>query len=322
MTNLVSIIIPLYNVESYVTDCLRSVFNQTYPYIEFILVDDCSTDNTMHVVDRFLLEYANGRNIKIINHIRNRGLSAARNTGIQAAKGEFIFFVDSDDEITSDCIQRHLQAITSIDADFTVANVQLKGARSIHIRRVNKRIMSYKPVITYFQRKWSVSAWNKLYRREFLMNNKISFVEGLIFEDILWSFRLATLAKQIALIDEQTYIYKIRSNSLTTNNVSTKKIDSFLYILDTIQFESANKLINMEYKSDYEKFISFMSFTCALQLFKINISSYKFSSYYNLLRGYTNGFKPNPYTLLLSLPSILFQNIIGPLYKLYKNAFT
>ena len=102
----VSIIIPIYNVESYIANCLHSVFNQTYKDLEIILVDDCGTDKSMDVAKEIIRKYKNDFHIIIEHHTYNKGLSAARNTGLKKSTGEFIYFLDSDDTISNDCIER------------------------------------------------------------------------------------------------------------------------------------------------------------------------------------------------------------------------
>ena len=93
----VSIIIPIYNVESYIANCLHSVFNQTYKDLEIILVDDCGTDKSMNIAMESINKYKSSFYIKVIHHKENKGLSAARNSGIKEATGDYIYFLDSDD---------------------------------------------------------------------------------------------------------------------------------------------------------------------------------------------------------------------------------
>ena len=102
----VSIIIPLYNVAPYVEKCLLSVFKQTFSNIEVILIDDCGSDDTMKIVNRLLNVNKNELDIHVIQHNRNKGLSAARNTGIKVATGDYLFFLDSDDMLSEDCIEK------------------------------------------------------------------------------------------------------------------------------------------------------------------------------------------------------------------------
>lgn len=100
----VSIIVPVYNVSQYITKCLDSIYEQTYQNIELILVDDCGSDDSMIIVHGYLTSHVSIE-AHIISHQKNRGLSAARNSGIEKASGEYIYFLDSDDYITPDCIE-------------------------------------------------------------------------------------------------------------------------------------------------------------------------------------------------------------------------
>ena len=115
---LVSIIIPVYKVEDYIERCLRSVINQTYSRLECILVDDCSPDNSVSIAKKVLAEFT--FNAKFIFHHQNEGLSVTRNTGIQHATGKYLYFLDSDDEITPDAIKRLVEISEKYQAEITV----------------------------------------------------------------------------------------------------------------------------------------------------------------------------------------------------------
>ena len=109
---LVSIIIPVYNVAPYIGDCLRSVMRQTYTGpIECLIVDDCGTDESLPIAERMIVEYDGPIRFEILHHEHNRGLSAARNTGINKATGDYFFFIDSDDEITEDCMEKMMSVV-------------------------------------------------------------------------------------------------------------------------------------------------------------------------------------------------------------------
>lgn len=102
----VSIIIPIYNVSDYVKRCMKSVMHQSYDNIECIVVDDCSPDDSIAKCEKMIADYHGPINFTILHHQCNRGLSAARNTGTDAATGDYILYLDSDDELTSDCIEK------------------------------------------------------------------------------------------------------------------------------------------------------------------------------------------------------------------------
>ena len=123
MFYLVSIIIPIFRVSDYVERCIISVLRQTYTEIECIIVNDATDDDSMEKCDRVLKKYGGDKEFKILHHEVNRGLSSARNTGIKAAKGEYVYFLDSDDEITPRCIELLMAAaIKRPDAEMVVGN--------------------------------------------------------------------------------------------------------------------------------------------------------------------------------------------------------
>ena len=117
---LVSVIIPVYNVSPYVEECLKSVMDQTYKRLEVIIVDDCGTDDSMEKVERMLQDYAGEISFSILHHDCNRGLSAARNTGIDACHGDFISFIDSDDYVMPTLYETLVRAIQDEDDNVAI----------------------------------------------------------------------------------------------------------------------------------------------------------------------------------------------------------
>lgn len=318
MCNLVLIIIPLYNVEQYVEVALESAFNQTFADIEYILVDDCSTDQTMEVVDRLVAECSRRNSIKIVHHEKNGGLSAARNTGIEYASGNFIFFMDSDDEIVPDCIERHYEVLKASDADFTIANIRLEGAKSIHIKPISDEVKRIPLRTSYLKRMWSVSAWNKLYRRRFLEENELTFQEGLLHEDILWSYKVVSKAKTAAFVTEATYVYKIHQGSITTSKNSKRKIDSLLYILNVLmnEWNSGKTIVSRD--PAFIRFFDFLRFNTVLLLLNYSGTRKEQRRYYQQLGNMCIGKYNDLYSFLLSMPFFIFSILIGPIYYVYK----
>lgn len=235
----VSIIIPLYNVEPYITDCLQSVMRQSYSGpIECVLVDDCGTDKSMEVAEKLISEYGGPINFRILHHEHNRGLSAARNTGTNAAKGDYVYYLDSDDAISPDCI---LLMVEEVNRHPKVEVVQgaiesipyrefydLKLYEQSHYIESNDwvRYHSYK-----FGERLPVNATNKLLKKSFLVENALSFKEGLINEDELWSFVMYRRVKFLAVISEKTYIRYIRPRSIMSTLTDQKRASNGLVIL-------------------------------------------------------------------------------------------
>lgn len=245
----ITIVIPVYNVEAYIEDCLRSVVAQTYKgEIECIIVDDCTPDGSSDIIERFIKEYTGNIQFKLLHHEKNRGLSAARNTGIDAATGEYIYFLDSDDEITPDCIELLAEPLKKKKYDFVIGDYKTVGS-DIEFPPLlldegeittNKEIRSY-----YFKDKWYMMAWNKLCNLDFIKNNSLYFKEGLINEDNLWSFQLACLAQTMYIAKEQVYLYKVRANSIMGGIDQLKRADAFSTICyEAHKWAKQNSFIN------------------------------------------------------------------------------
>ena len=225
----VSIIIPVYNVAPYIEDCLKSVMRQTFTGpMECLIVDDCGTDDSIPIAERLIADYDGSIRFEILHHERNRGLSAARNTGIEKAVGEYIFFVDSDDEITEDCIEKMMAVARENPEVEMVQGTQMchrdgkktqepKEIRIIHActnEEVRNCFYQYQQIF--------VAAWNKLIKRSLIRDNNLFFLEGLLFEDNPWTCFWLKCVKNAYFLPEITYHYKIRSGSIVTG--TTKDI--------------------------------------------------------------------------------------------------
>jgi glycosyltransferase involved in cell wall biosynthesis len=234
---LVSIIIPIYNVEEYIERCLFSVFNQTYTDIEIILVNDCSPDNSMVRVDEILSQRPKETRVRIINHEENQGLSGARNTGISNAEGEYLYFLDSDDAITLDCIE--ILVDNCKGEEIIIGGVQ-KDDQTLYCDNKVGRYQGSEIFEAYFRGDIYDMACNKLIKKDFVISNRLFFKPKLIHEDFLWSYQVAMVTSSMVIIAEPTYIYFIRSGSLNTN-FTKRNIDnifiSFRIIQDHIKSE-------------------------------------------------------------------------------------
>jgi glycosyltransferase involved in cell wall biosynthesis len=215
----VSIIIPVYNVEPYIERCLLSALNQTYEDIEIILVDDCGQDKSMEIAEEIVAGHIRSGRVKMLKHSQNRGLSAARNTGIEAGTGEYVFFLDSDDEITPNCIERLASFACEQKPDFVIANVRAIGHPEHDFVPIKLTDMLLTGNAEIFRRylNWELhpTAWNKLINKEFLLNHRLFFKEGILYEDTLWSFMLANHAETVRVVADYTYNYYYRENSIT-----------------------------------------------------------------------------------------------------------
>lgn len=221
----VSIIVPVYNVSEWIEDCLLSVVKQTYPSIECIIINDCSPDDSIDKATRFIKDNKSSNiEFKIIHHNKNVGLAAARNTGIRYASGDYLFFLDSDDEICPDTIKGMMGRALEDDSDFVVGdfsvigeNTQLSSSVSQKLLTVKEKRLGTNERIShsFFRNEWYVMAWNKLIKRSFLEKYNLYFPEGLLHEDQLWSLKLAGCACTMSTYPFVTYVYKLRGNSIS-----------------------------------------------------------------------------------------------------------
>ena len=228
----VSIIIPTYNVASYIIECLESVASQTYRgSLECIVVDDCGTDDSIALADNFIQHYSGKIDFRILHREKNGGLSAARNTGLNKAKGEFVYFLDSDDYITPDCIEslvevaKHFPKVEIVQGGIvnTKGTIIYDSTRFKTPQLLEDRKDIYSKLVFG---ELPVSSWNKLIRRDFLKENSIDFYEGVIHEDVDFLYKLAAHVTSFALCPVITYCYRVQREgsilSTTNDDRSTK----------------------------------------------------------------------------------------------------
>lgn len=317
----VSIIIPVYNVASYIEESLLSALNQTYSNIEYIIVDDCGVDNSMSIVETLKQSYSH-KDIKIIHHPQNKGQSAARNTGIANASGDYIFFMDSDDIISCDCIEKHLDTIKKYDADFTDANVRVIGGRQKLFNTIKSisLIDASNIIVGCTMGDIHITACNKLYNKNFIIQNNIHFLEGLIYEDVMWTFDIANKARKVVLIPDFTYHYLIREGSTTTTistNQIIKRYDSWIYVIDHI-IQIGQTLPNKKLQRSIYRWLSKIRFKISARLVSMDIDENIKKKYYGEInstdiRLYSSGL----YSMVCSMPYSIFKSIFNPLYKVF-----
>lgn len=209
----ISIIVPVYNVEQYIKECFDSIAAQTYKgYIECIFVDDCGQDNSVAVLEKLIAEYKGPIQFSIIHHEHNKGLSGARNTGIRQAKGDYLYFLDSDDTITSDCIEKLVMLTEKYPGVEMVQGSTKSKHRFFHItpssapkysanHRWIKKTMLRRCVLP-------MTAWNRLVQTQFVLQHQLFFVDRMIHEDEVWNFMLAKYLNKVAYCYEVTYNYR------------------------------------------------------------------------------------------------------------------
>lgn len=242
----VSIIIPVYQVASYIRDCLGSVMRQSYnSSIECLLIDDYGTDDSISIAERMIAEYDGPIRFEIIHHERNRGLSAARNTGLQHATGEYVFFLDSDDEITDNCIELLMdKAEESHSTELVQGRMRWcsnNKMSSLSVEATRLKITSNNEIRKCFYNSGGellVSAWNKLIKRSFLIEHHIVFLEGVIFEDTPWMFQMLKYLTNVCYVNDVTYFYQRRKDSIISSASDRERANSmrknYGYILENL----------------------------------------------------------------------------------------
>lgn len=227
----ISLIIPVFRVSDYIERCLTAVIKQTYNHFECILVDDASPDDSIDKCRQMIAAYEGPIMFRILCHQQNRGLSAARNTGLDAATGDYILFVDSDDVISDDCVEK---LMTPVLKDESIEMVLGEHIRFSDRRLLNRRtnywrceedLASCEAVRNlYFDNKrhYPPSACNKLTSRAFINQHHLRFKEGQIWEDSLWSFFLMKYLRHVYVIPDLTYFYYCRSDSISSGTEKDK----------------------------------------------------------------------------------------------------
>lgn len=217
----ISVIIPAYKTQQYIERCIYSVLGQTLGDIEIILVNDSSPDNTLSMMEQIASTWSGDKTIRIISHEQNRGLSAARNTGLASAQGEFIYFLDSDDYIAPNALETLLRLAQAEDSPVTIGGVlqvdQEDTPLDHQICHIKDTVLKGKEEILHALQILDIyiSGWNKLVHRDWLLENNILFDEGYLHEDWPWCLRLALRADKIICSTHICYYYVCRPGSIT-----------------------------------------------------------------------------------------------------------
>lgn len=240
----VSVIVPVYNVEQYVRKCLESLVNQTLADIEIILVNDGSQDGSKNI----LLEYKEKYSNKIIYLEKiNGGLSDARNYGMRYATGDYIAFLDSDDYVELDTYEKLYNKAISTNADMVECDFYWEYPN----KKTHDKTANYKNESDMYANA-RVVAWNKLYKKEILLNSNIEFPKGLRYEDVEFFYKILPKLNKIELIQEPLIHYIQRENSITyVQNERTQEI--FIILDNIIEYYKQNNLYDK-----YEKELEYM----------------------------------------------------------------
>ena len=263
MTRL-SVIVPIYNVEPYIEECIRSLYCQDIPMTDYevICIDDCSPDKSASIIEELQKEYST---LHLIRHERNKKLGGARNTGIRAAKGKYILFVDSDDMLKPNCLKQLIDEMETNQDDYIHFNY-VKLFPDGHYGdepqfNIDALLRTGADLFFSKQLDWreQISACRKIYDMNFLRRNNIYFAEDIMYEDNDFAMRVAAAATKCRHMNIAPYIYRQVPTSTTRDEVSIARLQYWqktwphvVALLDTIakQDERFRELINFYMRYD------------------------------------------------------------------------
>lgn len=225
MNSLISVIVPIYNVEKYLDRCVDSIINQTYKNLEIILVDDDSPDNCPQMCDDYAKKDSR---IKIV-HKENGGLSDARNAGMKVATGEYVSFIDSDDYISLDFYETLLETIVDNDSDIVECGVvKFYEDNNFDEYSDDLKVTNYDTLYALDglinENPFKQHVWNKLYKSNIALD--IPYAVGKLNEDEFWTYQIFGKAKKVTRINKTMYYYFQRGSSIMGNGYNIRRLDA------------------------------------------------------------------------------------------------
>ncbi len=252
-----SIIVPVYNVEKYIDDCLKSIEKQTYDDFEVIVVNDGSPDNSQSIIDKYVK-----KDVRFKSYIKkNGGLSDARNFGVKKARGEYLLFVDSDDDIN----ERLLEEIDKVsDKKIDIVRFQInkidKESKTVDKSELFSEVSGEEAFIKLVNNSWFVTAWGASYRRKYWTSNKYEYADKRIHEDFGLTPFVYINAKKVVAIEYVGYNYYVRDNSIMTSNdikKVIKKTEDCLYHFDRLMEMIDDSKVTDRGKKYYKSYIAY-----------------------------------------------------------------
>lgn len=299
----VSVIIPVYNVENYLRKCLNSLVNQTLKDIEIIVVNDGTLDNSQEIIDEYVKKYPK----KVVSIIQeNGGQGAARNTGLLHAKGEYIGYIDSDDYVEENMYEELYKKAKEEDSDIVICgnNVVKENYEFLSKEDVDKEFLLGK-----------MAVWNKIYKKNIIVDNKIQFRSKVWYEDLDFTMKVYFSSKKISYVDKPLYNYLLREGS-TMNNNNIKRNLELIEAFDSLIDYCKDKKIYNKVKDEIEFLCIYHMYIFAITRVLNTNNNYKAKiAIINKFRDYINSnfpnFKQNKYLYLLPKRRKLIYNLIN-----------
>lgn len=312
---LVSVVVPVYNVEAYIAKCINSIISQTYADLEILLIDDGSEDASGEICETFAQK---DKRIAVY-HKTNGGLSSARNYGIDRATGRFVTFIDSDDYVSENYISDLLlncenDGISICFHQKVRENCPISTRVAEYTACSCETITPKEAVIRFFNDNNYVSAWGKLYPLTFFED--VRFPVGMIYEDYATIYKLYRKAKRICVLETRNYFYVMRSNSITNRSLSRKNMD-MINVLNDIEYTLTKE--NYE-DSVTESFLGSKTKCLMYLYYKISISA-NVSEFKNELLLINSKIHENVRTVLISKYVKMSTKISLIVYNVSKKLF-
>lgn len=321
---LISIIVPVYNIEKYLPKCIDSIIEQTYTNLDIILVDDGTPDSSGEICDT----YAKRDNRIRVVHKKNGGVSSARNTGIDNAKGEYICFIDGDDYVMSDYVEYLYQILIENDVDVSLTTEMFGNFDEKQTNNETKKVVdgetACESILCY---KIPIGVYCKLFKRDFIKNNNIRFFED-IFMGEGFNFNVFAFqrAKNVAIGNRKIYYYRRDNSTSATTKFSLKKCENSIYALDKMMDNMVIKTERIQNAWNYAKWRTYsdaFDYMVLAHAQKDNFEKYKEYKKYvvkhantskivpisrkDRIRALIMGINPNLIPILLKIRRIMYN---------------
>ena len=318
-TPLISIIVPVYQVESYIEKCFSSIDQQSLQDFECIFVDDCGKDRSMEILTGLIGASPRREQYRIIRHEKNRGLSAARNSGLEIARGKYILFIDSDDFLLPDSLQLLTTPLRNDDYEVVLGRYQKITDGEVTLSPVPdfpEEAAVMEKIYPMRGELW-LCAHNRLVKRELFEKYQIRFIEGILWEDNPFSIKLFNNISKFCYLKEPTYAYIVRKNSICTT-YSEKHYSCWLRILEEME-----KIMQESSEENLDANLKLLaSFRLRILILSQRYGVRRQLSFLNLLRE--KGFSAKEYQLLERKQKFLYIQHKMPKFiaDLYVPAFS
>lgn len=329
----ISVIIPVYNVERYLRECLDSIINQTYRNLEIICIDDGSPDNSINI----LKDYSKIDNRIFIKQQQNRGLSKARNEGIKISTGKYLIFVDSDDWLPLDAIELLYKKIKKENSDIVIGGrITITNFKRENFIPTGEDInFTFEKYLEYSMKKkeFRAVAWGKLYKKEIIEKNNLEFPKGLLYEDLLFVLKYLYYSEKISILSKEIYYYRNNNLNSIVNTIKIKDLDSLEIIEKLEKFLEENNQNNILKKEYFQEYIyNWIIYTTLGKFFnnKINFNQTKnylkkieknsiFNKYANNYLKLSHKIKRNRILIYSMRLNLYLTYLFFNLYRMLKN---